>query len=40
VVGTHVKRGFERFLLRSVSQAVSYHAPCSVEIVCKKAQNE
>jgi nucleotide-binding universal stress UspA family protein len=36
VVGTHVKRGVERFLLRSVSQAVAYHAPCSVEIVCKK----
>jgi nucleotide-binding universal stress UspA family protein len=36
MLGTHVKRGFERFLLRSVSQAVAYHAPCSVEIVCKK----
>jgi nucleotide-binding universal stress UspA family protein len=40
MLGTHVKRGFERFLLRSVSQAVAYHAPCSVGIVCKKEQSE
>jgi nucleotide-binding universal stress UspA family protein len=33
LLGSHGKRGFERFLLGSVSQAVAYHAPCSVEIV-------
>jgi nucleotide-binding universal stress UspA family protein len=33
VVGTHGYRGFERFLLGSVSQAVALHAPCTVEIV-------
>ena len=38
VLGSHGKRGLERFLLGSVSQAVAYHAPCSVEIVRIKAQ--
>jgi nucleotide-binding universal stress UspA family protein len=40
VLGSHGKRGFERFLLGSVSQVVAYHAPCSVEIVRTKTQAE
>jgi nucleotide-binding universal stress UspA family protein len=39
VLGSHGKRGFERFLLGSVSQAVAYHAPCSVKIVRTKILN-
>jgi len=38
VVGSHGYRGFKRFLLGSVSQAVASHAKCSVEIVrCRQA---
>ena len=33
VVGSHGYRGFQRFLLGSVSHAVATHAKCSVEIV-------
>lgn len=33
VLGSHGRRGFTRFLLGSVSEAVVSHAPCSVEIV-------
>ena len=33
VLGSHGYRGFKRFLLGSVSQAVAAHAKCSVEIV-------
>lgn len=33
VVGSHGLRGFKRFLLGSVAQAIATHAPCSVEIV-------
>ena len=36
VLGSHGYRGFTRFLLGSVSQAVVLRAPCSVEIVRKK----
>jgi len=40
VLGSHGYRGFRRFLLGSVSQAVASRAPCSVEIVRKKMQGE
>lgn len=33
VLGSHGYRGFRKFLLGSVSQAVASHAPCSVQIV-------
>ena len=33
VLGSHGYRGFKRYLLGSVSQAVASHAKCSVEIV-------
>lgn len=33
VMGTHGRKGLERFLLGSVSHSVSADAPCSVEIV-------
>jgi|SRR5579863_9224848 len=33
VVGSHGRKGAERFLMGSVSAAVARHAPCSVEIV-------
>ncbi len=33
LIGSHGKRGLDRFLLGSVSEAVSRHAACSVEIV-------
>jgi nucleotide-binding universal stress UspA family protein len=33
VVGSHGLRGLNRLLMGSVSEAVSRHAPCSVEIV-------
>lgn len=33
VLGSHGRKGLERFLLGSVSEAVARHAPCSVEIV-------
>ncbi len=33
VIGSHGRRGFTRFLLGSVSEAVVCHAPCSVEVV-------
>lgn len=37
VLGSHGYRGFKRFLLGSVSQAVATHAACSVEIVRRTA---
>ena len=33
LLGSHGRRGLDRFLLGSVSEAVARHAPCSVEIV-------
>ncbi len=33
VMGSHGRRGVERFLMGSVAQAVSRHASCSTEIV-------
>jgi nucleotide-binding universal stress UspA family protein len=38
VVGSHGYRGFERFLLGSVSQAIAHSAPCSVEIVRSRVE--
>lgn len=32
-LGSHGRRGFNRFLLGSVSESVATHAPCSVEII-------
>ena len=34
--GSHGRRGLDRFLLGSVSEAVALHAPCSVEVVRTK----
>lgn len=36
VLGSHGRRGVDRFLLGSVSENVVRHAPCSVEIVRTK----
>jgi len=33
VVGSHGRRGFDRALQGSVSEAVALHAPCSVEVI-------
>jgi nucleotide-binding universal stress UspA family protein len=33
LVGSHGRKGVERFLMGSVSDAVARHAPCSVEVV-------
>jgi len=33
VVGSHGRKGVDRFLMGSVSDAVSRHAPCSVQVV-------
>lgn len=37
VMGSHGRSGIQKFLLGSVSQAVVAHAPCSVEIIKRKA---
>lgn len=33
VIGSHGRKGLDRFLLGSVSEGVVRHAPCSVEVV-------
>jgi nucleotide-binding universal stress UspA family protein len=33
VMGPHGRKGLDRFLLGSVSEAVARHAPCSVQVV-------
>jgi nucleotide-binding universal stress UspA family protein len=33
VVGSHGRKGIDRFLMGSVAEGVARHAPCSVEIV-------
>lgn len=38
VVGSHGRRGLDRFLIGSVSEFVARHAPCSVQIVRIPAQ--
>ncbi len=40
VVGSHGRRGINRFLLGSVSEAVALHANCSVEIIRRAGQRE
>ena len=37
VVGSHGRKGIERFLLGSVTESVARHAKCSVEIVRTRA---
>jgi nucleotide-binding universal stress UspA family protein len=36
VLGSHGRKGLDRFLLGSVSESVVRHAPCSVEVVRAK----
>jgi len=36
VLGSHGRKGFQKFLLGSVAEKVATHAPCSVEIVKEK----
>ncbi len=38
VVGSHGRTGIARLLLGSVAQSVVSHAPCSVQVVRKKAE--
>jgi nucleotide-binding universal stress UspA family protein len=33
VMGSHGRRGFDRYVMGSVSEAVALHAHCSVEVV-------
>jgi nucleotide-binding universal stress UspA family protein len=39
VVGSHGRRGFKRFLLGSVSEAVAMNAHCSVVVVRNPARS-
>lgn len=36
VVGSHGRKGFQKFLLGSVAEKIATHAPCSVEIIKEK----
>lgn len=38
VLGSHGRRGMERFIMGSVSDAVAMHATCSVEVVRRCAE--
>jgi nucleotide-binding universal stress UspA family protein len=38
VLGSHGRRGMDRFLMGSVSEAVAIHAHCSVEVVRSNAE--
>jgi nucleotide-binding universal stress UspA family protein len=38
VVGSHGRRGFDRYVMGSVSESVALHAHCSVEVVRAAAQ--
>lgn len=40
VVGSHGRRGLERFLLGSVSEAVAMHAHCSVEVIRERISSQ
>lgn len=40
VLGTHKRRGLDRFLMGSVSSYVSAHAPCSVMLVSPQTTNK
>ena len=40
VVGSHGRRGLDRFLLGSVSEAVAIHATCSVRVVRERRQTK
>lgn len=40
IVGSHGRRGFQKFLLGSVAEKVVGHAPCSVEVVREKNGHE
>jgi nucleotide-binding universal stress UspA family protein len=40
VVGSHGRRGVNRLLLGSVSEAVALHANCSVEIIRRPSKRE
>jgi nucleotide-binding universal stress UspA family protein len=37
VMGSHGRHGLERLLIGSVSESVAIHAPCSVEVIRRKA---
>jgi len=40
VLGSHGRRGFDRYVMGSVSEAVALHAHCSVEVVRTKPSNK
>jgi nucleotide-binding universal stress UspA family protein len=39
IVGSHGRKGFQKFLLGSVAEKVATHAPCSVEIIKQKQKS-